>query len=65
MVCEGEIISDPPAIQSCWVNYFKALFRSRSVSDANLLEIQNDLSCLESLSNMNYDDIIGEDFTTD
>ena len=65
LACEGEIISDPSAIQSCWVNHFKELFRSRSASDANLLEIQNDLSRLESLSNMNFDDIIDEDFTTD
>ena len=65
LACDGEIISDPPEIQCCWVNHFKSLFLSRAASNENLLHIQNDLPRLESLSKMNLDDIIDDDFTTD
>ena len=65
LACDGEIISDPPEIQCCWVNHFKSLFLSRAASNENLLHIQNDLPRLESLSKMNLDDIIDDNFTTD
>ena len=65
LMYEGKIISDLPTIQSCWINHFKSLFQSRSESDANLLDLQNDMSRLDSLSKMNYDDIIDEEFSTE
>ena len=65
LVHEGKIISDIPAIQSCWKNHIKSLFQSHSESNANLLDIQNGLPRLELLSRMKYDDIVDDDFTVD
>ena len=60
LLYEGQIISDPDTIRSCWSNHFTQLFQPQSNSNSNPIDHQRNL---EFLSRMNHDNILDEDFT--
>ena len=65
LVHDGKVISDPITVLSCWTSHFEALFQSQIDSNSSINDTQKDLSCLEFLSRLNFDDIIDDNFTAE
>ena len=59
----GELISDTKLIKSCWVNHFTSIAESRSSSNPQVAAFSKRLPYLASLSELNSDDIVDDEFT--
>ena len=62
---DGVVTSDPSKVQLCWTSHFKSLFQSQIGHNSSLHNTQKNLPRLESLSRMNFDDIIDDNFTVE
>lgn len=61
----GEVTSDPTTVQECWTNHFQCIFQSKAGTSASLAACQKDVTRLASLSRMNVDDVVDDDFTVE
>ena len=61
----GEIISDPSTILSCWTNHFQTIFQSKATSNTDVTTALKELNHLEIQSRMICDDIVDDEFSVE
>ncbi len=65
LLIDGELKSDPQLIQSCWVDHFSSIAKSKASSSPQVAAFCNRLPTLAALSEVNVDGIADDDFTVE
>ena len=65
LLINGSITSDPHEIQSCWKVHFSSLATSQAHSNPHVAELNRKIPTLTSMSKLNCDDIIDDEFTVE
>ena len=65
LLINEELSSDPQLVQSCWVDHFSTIAKSKASSNPQVATSSKRLSTLASLSELNCDDIVDDVITTE
>ena len=65
LLLNGEITSDPHLVQTCWISHFRSLLESQATSNPNVEKTCEEINNLASLSTLNNDDIVDDEFSVE